>query len=223
LYVPVVGTALKAMGFVFLSRNWESDKRVMNQGFASLKNAGTTFWFFMHPEGGRITKEKTRVGHIFAESRNLPKLDHVLLPRVKGFTTTVSAIDDSIGAIYDLTIAYAKPPPSLLSLAMGPWFKTGTAPSPIDICVRRFPISNLPKSEEEIKNWLYQLYKEKDETLGYWKKHNKFPPNILPILSLQKEVTWESILFDYLAWLVVSVLPIGVLLFIGVKLYVQFL
>uniref|UniRef100_A0A6B2LLE1 Phospholipid/glycerol acyltransferase domain-containing protein n=1 Tax=Arcella intermedia TaxID=1963864 RepID=A0A6B2LLE1_9EUKA len=59
VYVPVVGTALKAMGFVFLTRNWDVDQRTLDRAFQSLRQ-GDAFWLFTHPEGSRYDPRKLK-------------------------------------------------------------------------------------------------------------------------------------------------------------------
>lgn len=41
--------------------------------------------------------------------------------------------------------------------------------------VRRFPIKELPKKEEELKQWLYNVFKEKDALLAHFKEKKYFP------------------------------------------------
>lgn len=53
----------------------------------------------------------------FSEDRGLPKLEHVLLPRVKGMVDSIMPnLRDSLDAIYDVTIVYEKPPANALSM-----------------------------------------------------------------------------------------------------------
>ena len=41
--------------------------------------------------------------------------------------------------------------------------------------IRRFPIKDLPQKEEELKQWLYNRYKEKDQLLEDFKQKQTFP------------------------------------------------
>lgn len=39
------------MGFLYVSRNWESDKKMLAKSFYWLKAAKEPFWLLSHPEG----------------------------------------------------------------------------------------------------------------------------------------------------------------------------
>lgn len=41
--------------------------------------------------------------------------------------------------------------------------------------VKRIPIQELPKSEEELKQWCFRRFQEKDDLLTYFEKNQKFP------------------------------------------------
>ena len=62
----------------------------------------------------------------------------------------------TVGAVYDTTICYRGPKmPSIMGVV-------NAEPCAADICVRRFPISEIPReSDEELAQWLINLYKEK--------------------------------------------------------------
>lgn len=52
---------------------------------------------------------------------------------------------------------------------------SGTTPKIVNIHIKRHPISTIPKTEEGLKQWCYDKFKEKDEYLEYFKQHNHFP------------------------------------------------
>jgi len=86
-YLPFVGTALKGMGFVFVSRNFDEDKKRISSAFSTMRQG--KFWLFTHLEGSRFCEAKKLEGHQFATERGLPHLQHVLLPRVKGMVESI--------------------------------------------------------------------------------------------------------------------------------------
>lgn len=64
---------------------------------------------------------------MFAKKRDLPQLEHLLIPRVKGFAQAVQSLRDRLDAVYDLTIYYSEPPGNLWTLFSGlilPTFST---------------------------------------------------------------------------------------------------
>lgn len=61
-------------------------------------------------EGTRFTPKKHQEALDFSKKRDLPQLDHVLLPRSKGFVAAVKELRGShIQHVYDLTLVYAGP------------------------------------------------------------------------------------------------------------------
>lgn len=57
-----------------------------------------------------MSPKKKSESQDFAKKRDLPVLDHVLLPRSKGFVAAVSELRDShVKHVYDLTLVYGGP------------------------------------------------------------------------------------------------------------------
>ena len=51
----------------------------------------------------------------------------------------------------------------------------GQFPNKVHMHVRRYPISEMPKTDAELSQWCYDLFTKKDELLEYFEKHNEFP------------------------------------------------
>lgn len=167
-FIPIIGTSLVGMGFVFMSRNWQTDRLKLDKAFGALTTSHLPFWLLVHPEGSRATPQKLKESQEFAGNRNLPVLKHVLLPRVKGFSRAVFGLRDGIKAVYDLTVVYTSHPRHLWIL----W--SGSAPITAHVVVRRFPIETLPKDEDGLAEWLYKLYQEKDKLIEEYKQNGKY-------------------------------------------------
>lgn len=120
-WIPFVGPALSAIGFVFLSRNWETDRDKLRVSFRGLKTSEFGFWLASHPEGTRWNPKKLAESNEFARAKGLPETKHVLAPRVKGFYAALSTLRDHPGSVLDMTIAYESRPANILG------FLTGTA------------------------------------------------------------------------------------------------
>jgi 1-acyl-sn-glycerol-3-phosphate acyltransferase len=188
-YIPGVGTAIKHMGFLYVSRNWESDKKTMAKSFYWLKAAKEPFWLLSHPEGSRLTPDKLEASQKFAKERNLPVLNNILLPRLKGFLASAQNLREDLDGIIDLTVVYKTKPPNFMSLFFGLGRSTN-----VDVLVRRFPIVELPKSDADIERWLITKYQEKDEIIAHHKKHGVFPNNPKEIHPRAKD-TWHTLEF----------------------------
>jgi len=152
--LPVLGWSAIMSGDVFLSRCWETDKILIREKIEYFDKLPPPTWLFVFPEGTRFNQEKHKKSLEFAESRGLPRLNHHLIPRTKGFTLITPHMT---GGLLDLTfVEGAGAPPTLTSLLMGKSVDSR-------VFVREFSLSDVPKGEKEAGEWLMQLWKSKDE------------------------------------------------------------
>lgn len=166
-YVPGMGWGLYIAGNFFVKRNWMRDQKKMDQIFAKVLENKEPMWLVSFLEGTRITAEKLKRSQKFCMDRHRPVLEHLLAPRTKGFEAVVQSLRSHLDAVYDVTIAFPEGTPSMIHLFGGYIHK-------INVHVRRFPISNLP-SDQELGEWVWKVFAEKDELLKYFLKHKAFP------------------------------------------------
>jgi hypothetical protein len=122
-------------------------------------------------EGTRSTSEKIDQSKAFAKERGLEPLDHVLVPRTKGFVASVQGLRSHIDAVYDVTIGYENGVPTLWQ------YIKGYAPR-AHLHVRRFPISDVPTEEAALSSWLHDRFREKDALLSHFYEHGSFPATV---------------------------------------------
>jgi len=153
-WVPILGWSSIMSGDIFLSRSWEKDKLHVETKIDSLEEQPSPIWMHIFPEGTRLNAAKHKASLEFAESRGLPRLEHHLIPRTKGFSLITAHME---GTVLDLTIVQGDgAAPTLPSLLMG--HKVDAR-----IFVREMSMSSVPKDVEESGQWLIQLFKGKDE------------------------------------------------------------
>jgi len=206
---------MSRMGFVFVSRNWETDKKKIQNVFKFLKGGKEPFLLFTHPEGSRIDEEKKKNSHKFAEERGLPKLENMLLPRTKGFCSTIEALAPELAAVYDFTIAYTRPPPAMLSVSFKWGIPDAVKKGQVHVLIKRYPISDLPRDPKAQETWLYNLYSEKDKLITQWHKTKEFPGirwKPTKVLTLSQTIT------NYFVWIATSLLPLVAVIYAIVKL-----
>ncbi|XP_025768846.1 1-acyl-sn-glycerol-3-phosphate acyltransferase gamma [Puma concolor] len=125
--------------------------------------------FLLYCEGTRFTEKKHRVSMEVAASKGLPALKYHLLPRTKGFTTAVQCLRGTVAAVYDVTLNFrGNKNPSLLGILYGKKYEA-------DMCVRRFPLEEIPLDEKEAAQWLHKLYQEKDALQEMYNQKGVFP------------------------------------------------
>lgn len=167
-WVPGIGWGMQFLSCPFLKRNWDRDSERVRRTFESLVNESIPMWLVTFAEGTRATPDKIRASAEWALERGLEATRHVQLPRTKGFVATIEGLGDHLHAIYDITIAYVDGVPTLWQ------YITGQVRQ-IHLHVRRFPVDALPRVDDELKQWLYDRFREKDELLEHFYRYGRFP------------------------------------------------
>lgn len=158
--LPILGWAWRVSDFLFLDRNWEKDRTLMEQQCIDLHDYPTFSWVTLFPEGTRFTAEKHKASMEFASKRGIPLLKRHLIPRTKGFVQLVHSLKGHYPAIYDMTISYKSEsaPPKLVSILEGDQLMA-------ECYLRRYDLTDMPDDDNEISEWMHQLFREKDVIL----------------------------------------------------------
>jgi 1-acyl-sn-glycerol-3-phosphate acyltransferase len=204
-YIPLIGTGMRAMGQVFLSRNWERDKKSIMQTFAHLRDSNLPFWLMTHPEGTRVTPAKIAESQAFAASKGLPRLENVLLPRTKGLLATFAGLDKSLESVLDVTLVWSERPGPL------PFFFFGQGGSrTVYVYLREFPLSSIPvKDEAKLLEWLYARWQEKDKLIGQFRRTGSFGSKALKVSLPHNQITadlrvWQAVVVAISALMVLQ-------------------
>ncbi|MBI2841343.1 MAG: acyltransferase [Acidobacteria bacterium] len=167
-YVPGVGWGMLFIGCLFVKRDWTADQtRVMNT-FRHIREQRIPIWLMLFAEGTRVTQKKLEASRKYALSRGLRPLDHLLVPRTKGFASSVQGLRGHVTAVYDLTIGYVTGVPTIWQHILG-------YARVVHIHVRRTPIESLPDDEPSLSNWLIARFREKDLLLDEFYRTGAFP------------------------------------------------
>ena len=96
----------------------------------------------------------------------------MLYPRTKGFITTVQHLRKAahVKAVYDLTIAYQlankfRTAPTMWETLSSSGLSSGPEGYRFHVHARRFPLAQLPDTDEGLAKWLEQRWVEKGEWL----------------------------------------------------------
>lgn len=105
--LPILGTGMQNYNFIFLSRNWLSDRTYMHTQFKKIiKINPLKYWMLIFPEGTNMSNNNLSKSNKFAESNNIPPTSTVLLPRIKGLFVALTELKKS-NTIIDFTIGYS--------------------------------------------------------------------------------------------------------------------
>lgn len=169
--VPGFGWAMQIAAFIFIHRKWEEDKshfEAMLDYFCDIKEP---LQLLIFPEGTDLTENTKARSNEFAEKNSLEKFEYVLHPRTTGFTFIVHRLREgnNLDAIHDITVAYPHNIPQTEKHIL-----RGNFPKEIHFHVRRYPVSCLPASKEDLQLWCQERWKEKEVRLRTFYEGEKY-------------------------------------------------
>lgn len=217
LMVPLIGWTWYFLEIVFCKRKWEEDRDTVIQGLHDLRDYPEYMWFLLYCEGTRFTETKHKISMEVADKKGLARLKHHLLPRTRGFTTALQCLRGTVSAVYDVTLNFRKNKnPSLLGILYGKKYEA-------DMCVRRFPVDDIPLDEKEAADWLHKLYQEKDALQEQYIQEGTFPgTQIIPPRrpwTLLNFLFWATLLLSPLISFAIGIFasgsPLLILSFLG--------
>lgn len=107
-FMPILGWAWWMAEFVFLNRDFDKDKEIIARQLKIAYSNPNPNWVLLYAEGTRFTASKHEASVKFAQERGMTVLKHHLIPRTKGFTTSLPALRGHCPAIYDLNLVFKK-------------------------------------------------------------------------------------------------------------------
>ncbi|XP_059613191.1 1-acyl-sn-glycerol-3-phosphate acyltransferase gamma-like [Phlebotomus argentipes] len=169
-YLPIIGWAWKFSEFVFLERSFDKDKEMIGRQLANLLAYPDPIFLLLTPEGTRFTKEKHEASVKFAKEKGTTALTHHLIPRTRGFTTSLPHMRDKCPGILDVQLAFKrddKVAPTVSNLLCG---RGVTA----YMYINRIDMRDVPEKEEEAAEWLQELFRQKDRMQESFHTHGDF-------------------------------------------------
>jgi len=196
-HIPVIGWGWSLCDMIFLSRDWQKDKDNLAKQMKILLTYPRSL-ILAYFEGTRFTKSKYEASQKYAEEKKLPiRLKNHLIPRTRGFHCMTSVIKEEMRknpklkfGLYNFEVALDNDDNSKASLTS----ILGGAKTCIHIYVESLNPEQVPTgSEEANSNYLFQVYKEKDRLMDYFKENGKFPGIEKPYKPRwQTLVNWSS-------------------------------
>lgn len=209
-YVPVVGWGWSLCDMIFLSRNWQKDHQNLSKAMDVLLTYPNSLILSFF-EGTRFTRKKYEASVKFAEEKKLPiKLKHHLVPRTRGFNCMVQRIKEGMKkdpkldfGIYNFQIALDNDDNSKASLTS---VLNGTSTT-VHVYVEKLDVKHISiKSEEDTSQYLFEVYKSKDDLHEYFMKNGRFPgiekpykPRIQSLLNwiFWMMITYSTVIYQY--------------------------
>lgn len=164
--------------YVFIKRNWEEDKQRLDDYIEYVQDVKYKHLLVLFPEGTDLTEKTKMSSNKFAIKNGFPvsylytfgtfldrwlqRYKHVLHPRCTGFVYLVNQMRKKkcLDAVYDLTLIY----PDGCPQTEGDLF-FGNFPKKVFAHLVRYPVSDLPKSEDGLKKFVEKRWLEKEKTI----------------------------------------------------------
>jgi 1-acyl-sn-glycerol-3-phosphate acyltransferase len=217
--LPILGTGMKNYNFVFLSRNWEKDRKYMHEQFRTIKSISNKFWMLIFPEGTNMSHRNREKSNNFAKKLNYTKTDCVLLPRIKGLFVACKELAPSTTKILDFTIGYSGHGKDEMAQDIFTLWKIyilGESPKTVSILVDEHDLKHLvpeldlsgstqllaletPEEESEemeaLNKWINKqwLIKENDMMDYYANGEFNVPDDCKVVIPLELASSWEVI------------------------------
>lgn len=198
--IPVLGHGMDFFSWIFLSRNWESDKVELKRSIERLSHSGRRqpMWLLLFPEGTNLSKRSLAISSKWAEKQGLAHSDLILLPRTRGLRVCLEGLAGSVDWLYDCTMAYEGLPYVSFIISLRQRRMLTTLPrrgvdgqdivnlkslyvqgekAPLTHAhYRRFAVREIPLHDSEAFDaWLYERWAEKEKLLEHFQMHNRFP------------------------------------------------
>ncbi|XP_012493782.1 PREDICTED: acyl-CoA:lysophosphatidylglycerol acyltransferase 1 [Propithecus coquereli] len=152
-------------------------------------------WIVLFPEGGFLRKRR-ETSQAFAKKNNLPFLTHVTLPRCGAtkiiLSTLVARQENGSPAGGDAKESAPLVITSIIiSLAL---IGSEHIPIPRYLWLREwiFPIKDVPLEIDDLTNWLYQRFIEKEDLLSHFYETGAFPPSKGQKEAVSREMTLSN-------------------------------
>jgi lysophosphatidic acid acyltransferase / lysophosphatidylinositol acyltransferase len=212
-YVPIWGWFFGLAEHIFLKRSYEKDKNIIETKVEDYLTNIDNNWLVLLAEGTRFSPEKHAVSEKFALERNLQPLKHHLIPRAKGFALTVPILKKfNCPTLYNVQLAFdkdAKHQATLGTLLRGQKIVA-------HVYIDRIPMKNVEPTFE----YLYELYKEKDEMMESFNKYKNFyegrKQNVVKGIKMEprlevkiNSVCWMLLILCYIGYNVIQLILAG--------------
>jgi lysophosphatidic acid acyltransferase/lysophosphatidylinositol acyltransferase len=199
-YVPLIGWAWYFTESIFLKREWEHDQKIIQHDLLQATDYPEGYYvtLLLFPEGTRFTEEKHKASLEICKAKGYPLLKHVLLPRPKGFVTSMHGLRGHFPTILNCIVGFPSDglAPTLMNIING---RSLVA----HFHAERIPIDSVPiDTDEKCGDWLRQLFKRKDDLFEGFLHNAKFPGQICSIPRRAND------LIMWIFWAVLTCVPL---------------
>ena len=166
---------MRFFGFIFVRRQWSTDKQILRKALQNLSQQNTPFWLLIFPEGTVINASTHARCMDYAKVKGIsPVPRHVLLPRTTGVQYCLEELSKRVEMIIDVTVGYhgLKPAETAAEdyFSLKRIFGKGLGPSQISMHIRIIPVTETNVSQQVI----YDIFNNKDDLMEKFYKTGSF-------------------------------------------------
>ena len=176
--IPVIGWGIQLSQFILLKRNWEEDKPHLSKHLQKLNNQDP-MWLLLFPEGTNLASSTRLSSKKWATKNSIPDMQHTLHPRTTGLQFCLQELRQTVGYLYDCTIAYEGVPRGQYAqdtYTLQAQYLQGKPPEKIHMYWRRFRISEIPvDNTKSFESWLRARWIEKDAYIEHYYRIGQMP------------------------------------------------
>jgi len=225
----VIGWGTQVAGFIFLSRTWSKDEKLLSNSLRYYNKSCYPLQLLLFPEGTDLSHSNKAKSQQFAKDNQLQVYHHVLQPRTKGFIKCIEEMfkDNYLQSIVDITVGYIGDiPQNERDLAAGRW------PSEVHFDVKMFSVNELPiHDKHQMEQWLQERWRLKEDLLTDFYQHNKFRHkyttvaedkctlHLLAVLILWSVYNIFVLYLMFTSWLLWLLLATGTIMFFLISYY----
>lgn len=165
-FVPFLGWFTALSDNILLKRNFQHDKILIEKKLKELLKNPNKIWITLASEGTVFSREKHAKAIKFCLDKNLPILEHHLVPKPSGFITAIEYLKKTgFKSVLNCELVYSSQfaSPTILNLIQG---KKMSA----HLYLEFIPIENVEPTFE----WLFKFYQRKDELFESFLSTGKF-------------------------------------------------
>ncbi|KAG8254542.1 lysocardiolipin acyltransferase 1-like [Homalodisca vitripennis] len=194
-HAPGPGWVMQMAGFLYIHRQWERDQKLLNNVLDYLSDIKYTYQVLIFPEGTDFNDRSLKKSNEFADSHHLERYTKVLHPKTTGFVFLANKMKENkqLDAVYDFSVGY---PGSLPQSEMD--VLRGIFPEEVHFHIKRYPTSEMPTSDAGLKEWVNDLWQQKEQTLADFYCHRRFTTH--PTNGHAQSAINNSLLLALLFW-----------------------
>ncbi|ELT96978.1 hypothetical protein CAPTEDRAFT_217174 [Capitella teleta] len=241
-WAPIYGWYFRQHSCIYVKRSGKFEEKTAINQLQMMVDDNTPFWMVVFPEGTRYNPSYPNIiakSQQYAKDQDLEPLRNVLYPRYKAMQLCLNQLRSKMDAVYDVTVAYSdtthEKTGSRITAPGLSAFLAGKSRE-LHVHVKKVSLSDVPKQEEQLKQWLYERYQIKDQMMtdfyeGKGEKRGRLDPchetsnlslrHTLPaflfwsafnvplwMTALGRQVYWQSMLAStVIGWIWMGIVP----------------